>query len=193
MGASQGASPNPSLSTGASAGEPSLSRRASSGPGGHIVVEICPDLSLWSTSVGRDDSGVLTATKDKDAPGDVRRIIRDTRRAAGLSQQRLATLANCSVASVALLESGFNPGRSQVLRAFCARWRSAHPTMSEASGSTPRLRGRAAMMPLGHVQGSPRDPRSAPLCVTLPEVLIDLVAVRVVEMLGRSRPHRPPG
>jgi hypothetical protein len=100
MGASQGASPNPSLSTGASAGEPSLSRRASSGPGGHIVVEIRPDLSLWSTSVGRDDSGVLTATKDKDAPGDVRRIIRDTRRAAGLSQQRLATLANCSVATL---------------------------------------------------------------------------------------------
>ena len=42
--------------------------------------------------------------------------VRDLRRAAGLSQQQLAGLADCSVSMVRLVESGYRPdGRSAVL------------------------------------------------------------------------------
>ncbi len=41
--------------------------------------------------------------------------IRDQRRAAGMSQQRLAEIAGCSLSMVRLLESGYVPGSSQVL------------------------------------------------------------------------------
>lgn len=41
--------------------------------------------------------------------------IRDQRRAAGMSQQRLAELAHCSVSYVRLLERGFAPASSDVL------------------------------------------------------------------------------
>lgn len=37
------------------------------------------------------------------------------RRAAGMSQQRLAELAGCSVSMVRVLESGYEPERSDVL------------------------------------------------------------------------------
>jgi transcriptional regulator with XRE-family HTH domain len=38
--------------------------------------------------------------------------IRDRRKAAGLSQQRLAELAGCSLSAVYLLEKGFSPAHS---------------------------------------------------------------------------------
>jgi predicted transcriptional regulator len=41
--------------------------------------------------------------------------LREMRRTAGLSQQRLAELAHCSLAAVALFEGGYRPARSIVL------------------------------------------------------------------------------
>lgn len=41
--------------------------------------------------------------------------LRERRVAAGLSQQRMAELAGCSVAIVGLLEGGYRPERSAVL------------------------------------------------------------------------------
>lgn len=41
--------------------------------------------------------------------------IRDRRRARGISQQRLAELASCSLSMVRVLESGYEPGTSRVL------------------------------------------------------------------------------
>jgi predicted transcriptional regulator len=46
--------------------------------------------------------------------------LRERRVAAGLSQQRLARLARCSIASVAVLEAGYRPARSAVLRRILA-------------------------------------------------------------------------
>jgi transcriptional regulator with XRE-family HTH domain len=41
--------------------------------------------------------------------------LRAMRRDAGLSQQRVAELAHCSIATVALLERGYRPNTSDVL------------------------------------------------------------------------------
>jgi transcriptional regulator with XRE-family HTH domain len=41
--------------------------------------------------------------------------LRTQRRAAGLSQQKVAELAHCSLATVALFERGYRPTRSAVL------------------------------------------------------------------------------
>ena len=45
-------------------------------------------------------------------------LIRERRQALGLSQQKLAQLADCSLASVSLLERGYRPGRSEVIPAI---------------------------------------------------------------------------
>lgn len=50
------------------------------------------------------------------------------RRSAGMSQQRLAELAGCSVSMVRVLESGYEPERSDVLPRLLA----ALPTTREA-------------------------------------------------------------
>jgi transcriptional regulator with XRE-family HTH domain len=52
-----------------------------------------------------------SGTEGTDGP----RLIRAQRRAAGLSQQRLAELAECSVAMVRVLEGGYKPAESRVL------------------------------------------------------------------------------
>lgn len=49
--------------------------------------------------------------KPSPTPGVLRRL----RRAAGLSQQQVATRAGCSIAAVALYERGYTPERSDVL------------------------------------------------------------------------------
>lgn len=41
--------------------------------------------------------------------------VRDRRRVRGISQQRLAELASCSLSMVRILESGYEPGASPVL------------------------------------------------------------------------------
>lgn len=46
--------------------------------------------------------------------------IRARREAAGLSQQRLAELACCSIATIGLYEGGYSPARSTVLERVLA-------------------------------------------------------------------------
>ncbi|MBN1608661.1 MAG: helix-turn-helix domain-containing protein [Polyangiaceae bacterium] len=51
------------------------------------------------------------SVETKSAPGGIRKA----RQRAGLSQQRLAELAGCSVSMVALLDGGYEPAQSNVL------------------------------------------------------------------------------
>ncbi len=46
--------------------------------------------------------------------------LRARREAAGLSQQRLAELAGCSIAAIGLYEGGYSPSRSTVLERVLA-------------------------------------------------------------------------
>jgi transcriptional regulator with XRE-family HTH domain len=56
----------------------------------------------------------VTATNAKSDTGGALEL-RERRVAAGLSQQALASAADCSLASVALFERGYRPEHSQVL------------------------------------------------------------------------------
>jgi len=56
--------------------------------------------------------GVPTVAKPKTQIG---AVIRQRRQAANLSRQALATVADCSLASIALFESGYSPETSTVL------------------------------------------------------------------------------
>ena len=47
-------------------------------------------------------------------------LLRAARKAAGLSQQRVAELAGCSVSYVRVLEAGYTPGGSTVLQRITA-------------------------------------------------------------------------
>jgi predicted transcriptional regulator len=46
--------------------------------------------------------------------------LRERRTTAGLSQERLARLARCSTASIAIFEGGYRPARSRVLHRVLA-------------------------------------------------------------------------
>lgn len=60
----------------------------------------------------------MATTKTRDRPG--AQELRALRLKAKLSQQRLAELADCSLASVGLFESGYMPERSSVLERLLA-------------------------------------------------------------------------
>lgn len=60
----------------------------------------------------------MATTKTRDRPGADE--LRTLRLKAGLSQQRLAELAGCSLASVGLFESGYTPEHSTVLERLVA-------------------------------------------------------------------------
>jgi len=59
------------------------------------------------------------STPTLDAHADTLKL-RDRRLQAGLSQQKLAQAAGCSIAMVRLLEGGFTPSRSAVLERVLA-------------------------------------------------------------------------
>ncbi len=56
--------------------------------------------------------------------------IRARRRAAGLSQERLAHLADCSLHTVALFERGYRPARSNVLPRIIAVLNDERPAVT---------------------------------------------------------------
>lgn len=55
------------------------------------------------------------ARNGNNALGSLPDDLRALRKAAGMSQERLAQLAGCSLHTVALFERGYRPGRSDVL------------------------------------------------------------------------------
>jgi transcriptional regulator with XRE-family HTH domain len=52
--------------------------------------------------------------------------LREQRKAARLSQQRLAEIAGCSISSVRLLENGYQPARGDVLNRVLAALAQSH-------------------------------------------------------------------
>jgi DNA-binding transcriptional regulator YiaG len=72
------------------------------------------------------------------------RRIREMRRTAGLSQQRIAELADCSVSMVRLLESGWRPeSHSAVLdRIYSILHEEGRPAMNETPLQTSARTGR---------------------------------------------------
>ena len=69
--------------------------------------------------------------------------LRQMRYEAGISQQRLAELARCSISSVRLLESGYEPESSAVLDRLTAALASC-PTKSEAPAGSAEASQRSA-------------------------------------------------
>jgi transcriptional regulator with XRE-family HTH domain len=61
---------------------------------------------------------------------------RALRHAAGLSQQRVAELADCSLAAVALYGRGYRPERSEVLPRIAAVLNDQSPAGKRGSGET---------------------------------------------------------
>ncbi len=68
------------------------------------------------------------SSKATPAPGG----LREQRRAVGLSQQRLAELANCSLSAIRLFERGYQPDPSAVRERVEAIL--SDPSTSEAAG-----------------------------------------------------------
>jgi DNA-binding transcriptional regulator YiaG len=60
----------------------------------------------WNGSPDFDDPCMSISANATDRSGD---LLRTARKAAGLSQQRVAELAGCSVSYVRVLESGYRP------------------------------------------------------------------------------------
>ncbi len=91
-----------------------------------------------SVTRGRAGSGTLpfmVSAHDTAGPG----AIREARKAAGLTQQQLATLAGCSMAYVRVIEAGYTPAQSDVLpRVFAVlneRRQDGHPGVAKTSGA----------------------------------------------------------
>ena len=95
-------------------------------------------MSVPRTGPAADDSRVLISPKGTAGT----RPIRVLRRQAGISQQRLAELAKCSVAMVQLLEGGYEPAESRVLERIASVLNDSDPVttpgrVSQLRGSTP--------------------------------------------------------
>lgn len=63
--------------------------------------------------------------------------LRARREAAGLSQQRLAELAGCSIATIGLYEGGYSPARSTVLERVLAVLDDERPVSQPGAVTTP--------------------------------------------------------
>lgn len=63
--------------------------------------------------------------------------IRDRRRARGISQQRLAELADCSLSMVRVLEAGYEPETSRVLERISAVLHDEAPAGNGRQVTTP--------------------------------------------------------
>ncbi len=75
---------------------------------------------------------MVSANGTRDSGG-----LREQRRAAGLSQQRLAELAGCSVSAVRLFERGYQPSPSAVLtRVEAVLNNDQRPAMEPGAGTT---------------------------------------------------------
>ena len=62
--------------------------------------------------------------------------LRELRRAAGLSQQRVAELAGCSIGMIGLLERGYAPASSRVLDRVAAVLNDRSPAGKSGLGGT---------------------------------------------------------
>lgn len=87
-----------------------------------------------------------TTTNAKPRGG--RLDLRQARKTAGLSQQQLATIAGCSVASVAIFERGYQPEHSDVL----PRLRAALIEPTTSNGAPPEDAVAKTAEVTGHVQ-----------------------------------------
>jgi transcriptional regulator with XRE-family HTH domain len=79
--------------------------------------------------------------------------LREMRRAKGISQQKLAQEASCSVAMVALFERGYRPASSAIFaRVVATLKRENLPAGTQAALDVPRLRAMREQMGLTRMQ-----------------------------------------